>query len=823
MANYNSYRIYRKQYSIDSGETWHDMDPGVGERRYVATYDSFDDCALNNYKAIYYYKSGEVKYVPCDGNDRLSGSYGGGEITLLVVGNCVRTLGPIGIVRKLQLPPNGILETIEDGAFSESGLGGAKTTLEPYIQYIPDTVKYIGNTAFDCTFVNEYHIGSGVTYVGWKAFHRGREENRKFYFYGKTPPEFPCGKNPPGWTFHTSGGTTSVTIKVPCGSEIAYYNAICSTNIDGTVRETIFDNIDDECNWSAKWFFKGSDKDKPYKVKIKKTTLGMSTDSGGKPTDIEISTEKQIYGIDYENDGDLNSITIPDNIWYIKRLSANSIEKFFMPSHISRLDRLTFNDVDYFEYGMTPLEIKEGALGVSGTTCRIGEYGTFGTYSGISLKFENVIIERDSAMDLKYAFKDGNIHNLYVKASAYDGYLNQDFYYDYYDNIYIIGEQTGTTWVPAKREYIYDEDTDEYYFKEYERKDFENGMYYFTQNYRKGALIPQRPYYVDLGEKETDVEEGIIWNVENLMLNTGDYEVPLYERKRTTPYQQYMYEYYYSSSGGSGSKKQLCNGTEITSSMVSSTAMTSIKIYNTCTTKIGDNAFANKPKLRSAIIGDSVRTIGNYSFSGAGNQYSTIESIGLKGSGADIELSNNLERIGTGAFAGITALTSATLPNSVITLDGYTFSGCSSMTECILSDNIVNFGSGIFYNCRNLTNITIPSGATRIGYSAFDGCRKLASIDIPDSVTSIGGYAFNYCIGLANVTIGRGVTSISEKAFQMCSSLNNLTIYATTPPTLESNVFIGTPSTMKIYVPAESLERYRNSWSEYASLIYPIS
>ena len=145
------------------------------------------------------------------------------------------------------------------------------------------------------------------------------------------------------------------------------------------------------------------------------------------------------------------------------------------------------------------------------------------------------------------------------------------------------------------------------------------------------------------------------------------------------------------------------------------------------------------------------------------------------------------------------------------------------MTECILSDNIVNFGSGIFYNCRNLTNITIPSGATRIGYSAFDGCRKLASIDIPDSVTSIGGYAFNYCIGLANVTIGRGVTSISEKAFQMCSSLNNLTIYATTPPTLESNVFIGTPSTMKIYVPAESLERYRNSWSEYASLIYPIS
>ena len=712
MANYNSYRIYRKQYSIDSGETWHDMDPGVGERRYVATYDSFDDCALNNYKAIYYYKSGEVKYVPCDGDDRLSGNYGGGEITLLVVGNCVRTLGGVGIIRRLQLPPNGILETIEDGAFSNSGLGGAKTTLNPYIQYIPDTVKYIGNNAFDCTSVDEYHIGSGVTYVGWRAFSRGQIQNRKFYFYGKTAPEFPCGGNPPGWTFHTSGGTSTATIKVPCGSESAYYNAICSSNIDGAVRETIFDNIDDECNWSAKIFFKGSDKDNPYNVKITKTTLGVSTYSGGSPTDIEISTEKQIYGIDYYTSGDLNSIKMPDNIWYIKELKANSIEKFFMPSQISRLDRLVFNDVDYFEYGMTPLEIKEGALGVSGTTCRIGEYGTFGTYSGINLKFENVIIERDSAMYLSYAFKKGNIHNLYVKASAYDGYLNQD---SYYDNIYIIGEQTGTTWVPAKREYIYDEDTDEYYFKEYERKDFENGMYYFTQNYRKGALIPQRPYYVDLGEKEEDVEEGIIWNIGSLMLNTGDYEVPLYEKNRTTPYQQYMFESWYS--GSSSSVKQVCEGTEITSDMIGRN-ITRVKMYNNCVTSIGSNAFASKVYLYYIKFSDNVETIGD---------------------------------------------------------------------------------------------------------NAFDNCWDLNSITLPDSVISIGSNAFNHCISLTSCTIGSGVTSIGDMAFQDCTKLKSFTINKKTPPSLGSNVFANTSSSMKIYVPAESLEMYRNSWSEYASLIYPIS
>lgn len=686
--SYSSYRVFKEQYSLDNGSTWQDVEPLVGEPRYITTYETLDECALNNYKAIYYYKSGKVKYVPCDGDDRLSGNYGGGEVTLLVVGNCVKTLGPIGIIRRLQLPPNGILETIEDGAFSNSGLGGAKTTLNPYIQYIPDTVKYIGNNAFDCTDVDEYHIGSGVTYVGWRAFARGQIQNRKFYFYGKTAPEFPCGGNPPGWTFHTSGGTSTATIKVPCGSEIAYYNAICSSNIDGAVRETIFDNIDDECNWSAKIFFKGSDKDNPYKARITKTTLGVSTYSGGSPTDIEISTEKQIYGIDYYTSGDLNSIKMPDNIWYIKELKANSIEKFFMPSQISRLDNINFKDVDYFEYGMTPLTINEGALGVSGTTCRIGEYGSFGNYSGINLKFENVIIELDSAIDLRYAFKKGKIHNLYVKASAYDGYLNQYFY----DNIYIIGEQTGTTWVPAKREYIYDEDTDEYYFKEYERKDFENGMYYFTQNYRKGALIPQRPYYVDLGEKEEDVEAGIIWNIGSLMLNTGDYEVPLYEKKRTTPYQQYMFESWYS--GSSKSVKQVCEGTEITSDMIGRN-ITRVKMYNNCVTSIGSNAFASKVYLYDIKFSDNVKTIGD---------------------------------------------------------------------------------------------------------SAFYNCWELKSITLPPSVESIGNGVFNNCI-----------------------RFSDLTLEATTPPAIGSNVFDNTPSTMKIYVPASSLEKYRNSWTEYASLIYPIS
>ena len=46
---YNSYRIFKKQYSLDNGETWADVDPIVGEPKYVTSFDSLNECALDTY------------------------------------------------------------------------------------------------------------------------------------------------------------------------------------------------------------------------------------------------------------------------------------------------------------------------------------------------------------------------------------------------------------------------------------------------------------------------------------------------------------------------------------------------------------------------------------------------------------------------------------------------------------------------------------------------------------------------------------------------------------------------------------------------------
>ena len=125
---------------------------------------------------------------------------------------------------------------------------------------------------------------------------------------------------------------------------------------------------------------------------------------------------------------------------------------------------------------------------------------------------------------------------------------------------------------------------------------------------------------------------------------------------------------------------------------------------------------------------------------------------------------------------------------------------------------------------RDFTTFNIPSGTTKIGDNAFYYCTGLTSVTIPNSVTSIGNDAFSNCTGLTSVTIPNSVTKIGSSAFASCSGLTSITIQATTPPTLgDTNVFKNT-NNCPIYVPAESVDTYKNTtnWSSYASRIQAI-
>ena len=119
-----------------------------------------------------------------------------------------------------------------------------------------------------------------------------------------------------------------------------------------------------------------------------------------------------------------------------------------------------------------------------------------------------------------------------------------------------------------------------------------------------------------------------------------------------------------------------------------------------------------------------------------------------------------------------------------------------------------------------LQNVTI------IAKRAFKN-GSLESIVLPNNLTKIGKEAFynNY---LTSVTIPSSVTSIGAGAFESnrpaSNRLTSVTIHAVNPPTIDEETTFGYKSSLKIYVPAQSVNAYKTAkgWRRYADKIFPI-
>ena len=254
------------------------------------------------------------------------------------------------------------------------------------------------------------------------------------------------------------------------------------------------------------------------------------------------------------------------------------------------------------------------------------------------------------------------------------------------------------------------------------------------------------------------------------------------------------------------------------------------------------NSFAPSG-LTSYTIPDSVTSIGKYTFSSC----SSLTSVTIP---------DSVTSIGNYAFLGCSSLTSVTIPNSVASIGNYAFLGCCSLTSVTVPDGVTSIGDCAFEGCSSLTSVTIPNSVTSIGVLVFYNCtgeliidsqtlvgkdytyndlynqedetgggwfygNKFTKLTIGEHVTKIGDLAFYYCSSLTSVTIGSRVTSIGEAAFYCCESLKSVYCKATTPPTCGSYMFYDNASSRKIYVPRNSVSRYKSAeyWSDYKSYI----
>ena len=127
--------------------------------------------------------------------------------------------------------------------------------------------------------------------------------------------------------------------------------------------------------------------------------------------------------------------------------------------------------------------------------------------------------------------------------------------------------------------------------------------------------------------------------------------------------------------------------------------------------------------------------------------------------------------IDNGAFSGLAALTSVTIPTSVTRIADAAFQGCTGLTSVTLPSKLTELGTGVFAGCEKLSAITIPSGLTALRTSVFLGCTALTTVTIPSTITTIEDGAFFGCTGLKSIYFLGNAPTATALSFKFVTAL----------------------------------------------------
>jgi len=170
---------------------------------------------------------------------------------------------------------------------------------------------------------------------------------------------------------------------------------------------------------------------------------------------------------------------------------------------------------------------------------------------------------------------------------------------------------------------------------------------------------------------------------------------------------------------------------------------------------------------------------------------------------------------------------SAIIGDSVTSIGRFAFYNCHNLRSVKVSQSLTTLGAYSFEGCSMLASISIPYGITLIDWDTFAGCTSLTSFVVPGSVTRLSSYVFGGCSSLSYVYIPRSVTSI-EYAFSGNNS-RTLSIYVEDPQSLIysqgtspiNQLFANSFAT--VYVPCGTVAACQDAitWVDHKSKVFP--
>jgi hypothetical protein len=151
-------------------------------------------------------------------------------------------------------------------------------------------------------------------------------------------------------------------------------------------------------------------------------------------------------------------------------------------------------------------------------------------------------------------------------------------------------------------------------------------------------------------------------------------------------------------------------------------------------------------------------------------------------------------------------------------------------------ENTDSVNYGVLFNFPNIGDFEFSFNSQLNGYNLIGYNGNSSSVNIPPifngnegvlQVLRIAESAFFDKDTITEIKIPDTIVSIGANAFFGCSNLNRVEVYREVPPVLEQdNVFdpYNEFSVLKIYVPTESLQSYKEAehWDEYATDIFSL-